>query len=120
MDFIWDSDTLSFTAGVIERPLTNMTTCQPCKSHPTEKPTPALYRALKGGDDETRTPTVSPAPTLAIANSINWRYRTLHATSPWFNTLHEGTEFHISDPHGHHHHHLWNHLSWGDSKTVLD
>jgi hypothetical protein len=102
MDFHWDPETHSFSARKMERPFANSTTCQPCKTRPTEKPTPALRRALKGGDDQTHVPTVSPAPTLSVANTINWRYMSLYATNPWFDSLFQGTEFYISDPNGHH------------------
>jgi hypothetical protein len=103
MDFHWDPEALAFKGMKMENLFQNTTTCQPCKTRPTEKPTPTLRRALKSGDDQTSThfPTVSPAPTLAVANTINWRYMTLHATSPWFDTQHKGTEYYISDPNGH-------------------
>lgn len=101
MDFHWDPETLSFSSRKMDRLLKNSTTCEPCKTRPTEKPTPVLRRSLKGGDDGTHSPTVSPAPTLAVSSNLNWRYMTLHATKPWFDSEYHGTEYYISDPQGH-------------------
>jgi hypothetical protein len=104
MDFHWDPDTLSFSPRKIERPLANSTVCEYCPSRPTEKPTPVLGRHLKGSDDSTRTrsPTVSPAPTLATTNSENWRYLTLYGDShPWFDNQYQGTNYYVTDARGH-------------------
>jgi hypothetical protein len=100
MDFHWDPDTLTFSPRKIERTLANFTVCESCPSRPTDKPTPLLGRHLKGGT--TRSPTVSPAPTLATTNSDNWRYLTLYGGSkPWFDNQYQGTNYYLSDAHGH-------------------
>jgi hypothetical protein len=104
MDFHWDPDTLTFSPRKMERLLANHTVCEYCPSRPTEKPTPVLHRNLKGGDDatHTRSPTVSPAPTLATTNILNWRYLTLHGDSfPWFDNQYQGTNYYVSDAHAH-------------------
>lgn len=99
MDFHWDPDSLSFSPRKIERPLANSTVCRGCPSRPTEKPTPLFHRSLKG--DTTRSPTISPAPTLATTNSENWRYLTLYGDShPWFDKQYRGTNYYLSDAHG--------------------
>jgi hypothetical protein len=102
MDFKWDPSTLSFSPLKMAKVLPTNTTCQPCKTRPTEKPTPALRR-LKGGDDSTKQPTVSPAPTLAVSSSFNWRYLNLAADAgkPWFNDRYRGTNYYVSDARGH-------------------
>jgi hypothetical protein len=101
MDFDWDPDTLSFSARKREKVLPSNTTCVRCKTRPTEKPTPAL-RYLKGSDDKTHTPTVSPAPTLATAVTNNWRYLNLKTTgNPWFEKRYQGTNYYVSDARGH-------------------
>jgi hypothetical protein len=104
MDFKWDPSTLSFTPLKMDKVLPTNTTCEPCKTRPTEKPTPALRR-LKGGDDSSGThhPTSTPAPTLAVSNSFNWRYLNLVASAgkPWFDSRYQGTNYYVSDAHGH-------------------
>jgi hypothetical protein len=107
MNFHWDPGTLIHCGqGRATGQLDNLPTLQDSSHREADSLLPAPRRALKGGDDQTHThvPTVSPAPTLAVSNSLNWRVMTLHATtaSPWFDSLHQGTEFYISDPHGHH------------------
>jgi hypothetical protein len=101
MDFHWDPDSLTFSPRKMERTLANSTFCEPCPSRPTEKPTPVLSRHLKGGDDRTRSPTVSPVPTLATTNSENWRYLTLYGDAhPWFDNQYQGTNYYVSDARG--------------------
>lgn len=100
MDFHWDPDTLTFSPRKIERTLSNSTRCEYCPSRPTDKPTPLFHRKLKGST--TRSPTVSPAPTLATTNSENWRYLTLYGDShPWFDNQYQGTNYYLSDARGH-------------------
>jgi hypothetical protein len=107
MDFHWDPDTLTFSPRKIERALANSTVCEYCPSRPTDKPTPLLHRNLKGGksgDDvsHTRSPTISPAPTLATTNILNWRYLTLYGdTKPWFDNQYQGSNYYVTDAHGH-------------------
>jgi hypothetical protein len=99
MDFHWDPDSLTFSPRKMERTLANSTFCEPCPSRPTEKPTP-LHRNLKGST--TRSPTVSPAPTLDTTNSENWRYLTLYGDShSWFDKQYQGTNYYVSDARGH-------------------
>jgi hypothetical protein len=104
MDFKWDPSTLSFSPLKMDKVLPTNTTCEPCKTRPTEKPTPALRR-LKGGDDSSGTshPTSTPAPTLAVSTSFNWRYLNLVASAgkPWFDSRYQGTNYYVSDAHGH-------------------
>jgi hypothetical protein len=100
MDFHWDPDTLNFSPRKIERALANSTVCEYCPSRPTDKPTPLLGRHLKGGT--TRSPTISPAPTLSTTNSENWRYLTLYGDShSWFDNQYQGTNYYVSDARGH-------------------
>jgi hypothetical protein len=103
MDFNWDPKTLSFSPRKMDRVLPTNTTCKPCATRPTEKPTP-VFRHLKGSSpSSTKHPTVSPAPTLAVSTVGNWRYLTLETSTgnPWFDARYQGTNFYVSDAHGH-------------------
>jgi hypothetical protein len=100
MDFHWDPETLSFSSRKMDRVLPTNTTCKPCETRPTEKPTP-VFRNLKGSS--TKHPTVSPAPTVAVSTIGNWRYLNLETSTgnPWFNSRYQGTNYYVSDAHGH-------------------
>jgi hypothetical protein len=100
MDFNWDPESLSFSSRKMDRVLPTNTTCKPCDTRPTEKPTP-VFRNLKGSS--TKHPTVSPAPTVAVSTIGNWRYLNLETSTgnPWFNSRYQGTNYYVSDAHGH-------------------
>jgi hypothetical protein len=87
-----------------EKVLPTNVTCEKCPSKPTEKPTPAFRRVLKGNDDQhTHSPTVSQAPTLSVTNIIPWRKMTLTTSggNPWFDQ-HKSASYYVSDAEGHH------------------
>ena len=103
MDFHWDPESLSFSPRKMDDVLPTNTTCKPCDTRPTEKPTP-VFRHLKGSSSSsTKHPTISPAPTLAVSTVANWRSLTLETSTgnPWFDNRYQGTNYYVSDAHGH-------------------
>lgn len=93
MDFDWSFKEEGFHNTRITRPLASNITCSRCPAKPT------TTRTLKGG---TRAPTVSPAPTLGITSTVNWKHLILqdNADQAWFRRDHSGTSYYISDSKG--------------------
>jgi hypothetical protein len=99
IDFDWNSEDVKFEARKTTKTLSNNVTCQNCKTRPTSKPS-AHMRALKGGDDKTHHPTISPAPTLETEPTSIWQILTLEATDFLFQDQHKSTSYYISDGKG--------------------
>lgn len=113
LTFEWDDLDLQMTGVDQVNVLANNITCVECKPKPKPKPkgkgkgkgksgkySRALRNRGKGGK-MTQSPTVSPAPTLAVSDVTDWRYIQLFSTGEdWFNENHYGTNFYISDTNG--------------------
>jgi hypothetical protein len=107
MSFDWSYAEEGFHHTVITHPLPSNITCSRCPTKPTTRRHLYLQRSLKGGGGggiRTPAPTISPAPTLSISSSVNWRTLTLQDTADqaWFRKDHSGTSYYISDSKGKH------------------
>ena len=57
--------------------------------------------AKAADDDHTASPSISPAPTLAVTADLNWAYMSMvSAGGDWFRDEYSGTHFYISDVSG--------------------
>lgn len=107
MDFIFKDG--SFKGGKIDNVLPTNATCQTCGGYPVPKPKPKptppakpsprdeSHRRLHPG--HTSSPTISPAPTLAVTAGVtDWdTVKMFSSGGDWFRDEYIGTHFYISD-----------------------
>ena len=112
MDFLFKDG--NFKSGKISHDISVNATCKTCGGYPVKpkpkpKPKPksspgAFPHRMLGKDDDSSTasPTMSPAPTLAVTAGVtNWDYMTMTTTGgDWFRDEYTGTHFYISDTSG--------------------
>jgi hypothetical protein len=108
MDFIFENG--NYKSGKISFDISVNGTCHSCGGYPVKpkpkpKPKPSgdpMHRLLGKDDDSTASPTMSPAPTLAVTAGVtDWDYMSMTTTGgDWFRDEYLGTHFYISDVKG--------------------
>ena len=106
MEFDWGLHENGFFNRKIIKSLPPNITCVKCSNDTDFYSEPKLqpHKRVLGAGPKTRSPTISPAPTIIQNSEVNWRYIRIYDTASldWFNSIHRGTSYYISDINGLH------------------